>query len=179
MSATLKWIVVTMLGAGTAGYVVYDGLAQTPIKAGVSAAGMPIEPVKIGDQTFQLEVAATNNTVQRGLSKRATIPAGTGMLFVFSQSRILSFWMIDCLLDIDVAYLDRAGTVVGLYTMKVEPPRAQGEEDAAYKLRLKHYPSDEDALYAIELPTGSFAKLGIRVGSRIPLNFAKLQGMVQ
>ena len=112
-------------------------------------------------------------SVEKGLSLRATVPDGTGMIFVFPDSRILSFWMIDCLLDIDVAYLDRAGKVVGVHTMRAEAPQAADETRDAYKARLKHYPSEDDAMYAIELPAGTFERLGVRSGTTIKFDFAK------
>lgn len=179
MGFSIKWLLVASLGLGAGGFLVFEGNQAPLSRATTSANGLPLERVKIGDRTFDLEVAATQAAVARGLSRRATIPDGTGMLFVFPESRILSFWMIDCLIEIDVAYVDRTGKVVGVYTMKPEPPQAAGETRDAYTARLKHYPSEDDALYAVELPAGTFAKLGIKSGSMIKLDFAKLRGYLR
>ena len=179
MAPGLKWLIVATLGLGAGGFLVLDGTQPPLSKATVSPNGLPLERVQIAGRTFELEVAATEGDRQRGLSRRATIPDGTGMLFVFPDSRILSFWMIDCLLDIDVAYLDRAGKVVGVHTMKAEAPQAAGESRDAYKARLKHYPSEDDAMYAIELPAGTFEKLGVRSGSTVKLDFAKVRSLLR
>jgi len=122
-----------------------------------------------------MEVAATQKAVECGLSRRATVPEGTGMVFVFPESRILSFWMVDCLVDIDVAYCDRAGKVVSTYTMKAEPPQAPGESREAYLGRLKRYPAADDAMFAIEVKAGALEKLGVKPGVQVKLDYAKLR----
>jgi uncharacterized membrane protein (UPF0127 family) len=97
------------------------------------------------------------------------------MIFVFGVTQPLSFWMYDCLTDIDIAYLDRTGKVISVATMKAEAPRAKDESEAAYRARLKHYPSADEGLYAVELPAGDFAKLGVKPGDTISLDHAKLK----
>ena len=175
MGAGIKWALVAVLGVGTAGFLVYQDAAPKTSAPRVSPAGLPLERVTIGGKPHELEVAATVESVQRGLSKRATVPEGTGMIFVFPDSRILDFWMIDCLTDIDVAYLDRGGKVVSVYTMKAEAPQAPGESRDAYKARLKRYPSADDAMFAVELQAGAFAKLGVKPGDRIGLDYRQLR----
>jgi uncharacterized membrane protein (UPF0127 family) len=175
MGAGLKWVLVAMLGAGAAGFLVYQDSAPRMPASRVSPAGLPLEKITIAGKPHELEVAATQKAVEKGLSLRATVPDGTGMIFVFPDSRILDFWMIDCLTDIDVAYLDRTGKVVSVYTMKAEAPQAQGESRDAYKARLKRYPSADDAMFAIELQAGAYAKLGVKPGDRIPVDYAKLR----
>jgi uncharacterized membrane protein (UPF0127 family) len=97
------------------------------------------------------------------------------MIFVFPESRILSFWMIDCLIDIDVAYVDRTGKVISTYTMRTEPPQAKSESREAYTSRLKRYPSADDAIFAIEVRAGLLEKLGVRPGSTVNLDDARLR----
>ena len=177
MGAGIKWLLIGALSAGAAGFVVMQGApgASAPGQR-VAASGLPIETVTLGGKPLELEVAATPKAVERGLSKRTEVPDGTGMIFVFPESRILSFWMIDCLTDIDVAYLDRTGKVVSTYTMTVEPPQGAGESRDAYMNRLKRYPSADDAMFAIEVKAGLLEKLGIRAGSTVKVDYAKLRG---
>ena len=177
MGAGIKWLLVAVVGAGAAGMVVMQGTggpASAP-RQRVSPNGLPIEVIELGGKPHELEVAATLKAVEKGLSRRATVPEGTGMIFVFPESRILSFWMIDCLTDIDVAYLDRTGKVVNTFTMKAEPPQAAGESREAYMARLKRYPSTEDALFAIEVRAGALEKLGVKPGTQLKLDYAKLR----
>jgi uncharacterized membrane protein (UPF0127 family) len=176
MGAGIKWLLVVVLGAGAAGFVVLQSSSPKPAGPRVSQAGMPIEVVQLGGRPFELEVAATPRTVERGLSRRTEIPDGTGMIFVFPESRILSFWMIDCLVDIDVAYLDRTGKVVSIYTMKAESAQKPGESREAYQSRLKRYPSADEAMFAIEVKAGLLEKLGVKPGTTVKVDYAKLRG---
>ncbi len=176
MGAGIKWLLVVALGAGAAGFVVMQG-TPAPSQSGPKTArsGLPVETITLGGKPFELEVAATPKAVERGLSGRSEIADGTGMIFVFPESRILSFWMIDCLVDIDVAYLDRTGKVISTYTMRTEPPQARGESREAYISRLKRYPSADDAIFAIEVKAGMLEKLGVRPGSTVKVDYAKLR----
>jgi len=176
MGAGIKWLLVVALGAGAAGFVVMQGTPPAaPGAAKTAKSGLPLETITLGGKPFELEVAASPKSVERGMSGRTEIADGTGMIFVFPESRILSFWMIDCLIDIDVAYLDRTGKVISTYTMRAEPPQAKGESREAYTSRLKRYPSADDAIFAIEVKAGLLEKLGVRPGSTVKLDYAKLR----
>ncbi|MFZ4721734.1 MAG: DUF192 domain-containing protein [Phycisphaerales bacterium] len=175
MGAGIKWLLVGVLGAGAAGFVVMQGTPAAPAAPKTAKSGLPIETITLGGRPFELEVAATPKAVERGMSGRTEIADGTGMIFVFPESRILSFWMIDCLIDIDVAYLDRTGKVVSTYTMKTEAPQKPGESREAYTSRLRRYPSAEDAIFAIEVKAGLLEKLGVRPGSTVKVDYAKLR----
>jgi len=186
MKLSIKLGIVVLMLACVVGFVALNNSSQDPSataanKTAVRKApsGLPLETVTIGGQKFDLEIAADAPSRTRGLGKRASVPAGTGMIFVFKVSDMLSFWMYDCLTDMDVAYVTRSGKVVSIDTMKAEPLRAPTETDDAYKARLKHYPSAAEALYAIELPPGEFTKLGVKPGDTITLDHAKLKSYLR
>lgn len=141
------------------------GLAQTAPGQG----GLPTREVVIGGERFRLEVAADPHTQYRGLGGRSEIPRNGGMLFVHASPRPLAFVMRDCLVPIDVAFLDADGRVLNVHTMPPEPPRRSGESADAYEARLPAYPSAGAAQYAIELAGGRFAELGVGRGDRIAL----------
>ena len=102
-----------------------DVTTKSAIKAPPTKAksGLPIERINIQGQDFDLEVASTEAEIQYGLSKRSEIPEKTGMLFIFPSGNDRNFWMINCLVDMDIAYLSPDGTVISVYTMKKEAPR--------------------------------------------------------
>lgn len=139
-----------------------------------TTSGLPLERVTIGGRTFDFEVAASDAAIQRGLGGRNEIAEDGGMIFVFPFPSNHNFWMRDCLVDIDIAFLDRDGVVVAAYTMKAEPLRAEGEPEAAYFARLARYPSGPKAHFAVETRAGTNAALGIAVGSRIAVEPARL-----
>lgn len=129
--------------------------------------GLPTREVVIGGERFRLEVAADPQAQYRGLGGRSEIPPNGGMLFVHDSSRPLAFVMRDCRVPIDVAFLDTAGRVLNVHTMRVEPLRRPGESIDAYEARLPVYPSAGAARYVIELAGGRFAALGVGAGDRI------------
>lgn len=141
-----------------------------------AASGLPIERIQFGGEPFDLEVASTEQAIAKGLSKRTEIPKNTGMVFVFPSGNERFFWMIDCLVDIDIAYLAADGTVVSVYTMKKESPRQEGESNTTYESRLKRYHSGPGVQFAIETPAGTNEALKIKPGVKIPIDRKRLLG---
>jgi hypothetical protein len=132
------------------------------------------EVIKIGEETFRLEVAADPESRQKGLMGRKKVEVAGGMLFVFPDDRIHSFWMANCLVDIDLAFIDRQGRIVRLHKMKAEPPRREGESEGMYEARLKRYSSVRPARFAIELRAGSIDRLELEAGRRLELDVDRL-----
>ena len=147
-----------------------------PVKA---KSGLPIERVVIQGENFDLEVAANDANIQRGLSKRTEIAPKTGMIFIFPSGNDRSFWMINCLIDMDIAYLAPDGTVVSVYTMKKEDPQARTESDFDYQTRLKRYPSGPGVQFVIETPAGTNDALKIKPGVKIAIDRSKMAGYLK
>ncbi len=101
------------------------------------------------------------------------------MLFIFPKPRVQSFWMKDCLIDIDIIYLDPQGRVTATHRMKAEPPRRENETVQAYERRLPGYTSVYPALFAIELEAGTLEQLNIGVDTKIPLDLARLKRLAR
>lgn len=137
-------------------------------------SGLPVERVDIQGKPFDLEVASNTQEIARGLSNRTEIPPATGMIFVFPAGSDRSFWMINCLVDMDIAYLSADGTVLSVYSMKKEAPRGPAEPEVDYENRLKRYLSGPGAQFAIETPAGTNDALKIKPGVKIPIDRRKL-----
>ena len=142
--------------------------AQIP---NLSDAGLPVVRLTLGEEPFDLELAATDTAITKGLSGRDRVRRHRGMLFVMPYSRELGFWMVDCLIPIDIAYVNEQGIVTAVHTMKIEPPQRADESRGAYEVRLPRYPSGAKARYAIELAAGEFARLGIAKASEIKVDW--------
>ena len=97
-----------------------------------------------------------------------------GMIFVFPKAAIRYFIMRDCVIPIDIMFLDDAGLVTATYTMQPERPRAAGETDKAYEQRLHRYSSRSDSRYVIELRAGTIDRLGIKRTDRVTLSTQKM-----
>lgn len=134
-----------------------------------SAAGLPLAAMTVGGEPIEVEVAETSDARDRGLGGRTAVPRGSGMLFVFPAADFLSFWMLDCLVPIDVAFFAEDGTVTAVHAMRAEPPRGKDETVAAYRARLPRYGSPTRAVGALELGAGEMSRLGVKAGSKLAL----------
>ncbi len=131
--------------------------------------------VELGGEAFSLEVARHPLVQYRGLGGRREIAPNGGMIFVYPLPRPMSFVMRDCLVPIDVAFLDNEGRVISIHSMKVEPPRRPDEAPSDYEARLPRYSSGLPARYAIEVAGGRLRELGVRSGQTIPLDRRQLR----
>lgn len=121
------------------------------------SCGERLETVKIelGGENFTVEVARTDAEKQLGLMYRKNLRKNRGMLFVYEQDRKLSFWMKDTKVPLSIAYITKDGTIKEIYQM--EPYSLRSVESSHY------------VRYALEVPRGTFARLGLEEGDTIEL----------
>ncbi len=129
----------------------------------------PTLALHIKGQVFHLRIANTPELRAQGLSHIRALKPKEGMLFIFDKEGIQDFWMKDCLIDLDILFLDSKGTIVKTYTMEKQAPRQKNESFFHYVLRLKRYSSIKPAQYAIELSKGQIKRLKIQLGHNIAL----------
>jgi uncharacterized membrane protein (UPF0127 family) len=107
--------------------------------------------------TVEAEVARTEAERAQGLRYRESLAKGKGMLFVFADSQIRSFWMKNTFIPLDIAYLDAELRIVDIQAMEPESTTS--------------LPSALPAMFALEVPLGWFEEMGISVGARARLVF--------
>lgn len=107
----------------------------------------------VGGVTVTAEIADTPALRERGLMERDSLPENHGMLFVYPEERELSFWMRNTPLALDIAFIDRAGTIVNIETM-------QPNDD-------ENTVSNRPAMYALEMEAGWFEANGVEPGARV------------
>jgi len=129
-------------------------------------------PAHIAGARFDLELAANPATRQRGMGGRRSVDRSSGMLFAFLREKPLAFLMRDCLIPLDIAFLDASGRVVALHTMPVEPPRRPEETAFTYEERLPLYESGSAAQFVIETAAGRLTEVGLRVGDVVEFDRA-------
>jgi len=137
------------------------------------------ETVTIKDRTFRLEVAATEEAIARGLGGRESVPADGGMLFIFPEPTVRRFWMFECLIDIDIIFLDAGGRITAMHEMKAEPLQGEDESEADYRARLQSYSSGTRAQFAIEMKAGTLDQLDLEMYEKVPLDVDRLKGLAQ
>lgn len=104
-----------------------------------------------GVHRFAVEVAETAETRARGLMGRKSLAPGSGMIFLYPRPAVVTMWMKDTPLSLDMLFIDGNGTVVGLATCTTP-----FSEDMI--------PSPGPVGAVLELPGGRVADLGIRKG---------------
>ena len=113
--------------------------------------------ITINSKTWTLELALTPQQTREGLSGRAYLAGDEGMLFIFPNAKIPSFWMKDCLIDLDIAFIDANLTVVSTATMPVETNYAN----------LITYSPPVAIRYALEVAAGQLAAAGVKTGDTV------------
>lgn len=114
------------------------------------------DAVYFGTTAVNVEVAATETARIQGLSGRASLPAGHGMLFIFESDGDQGIWMKDMNFPIDIIWADSAGRVVTVV------PSASPD---SYPRTIFH-PS-LPARYVLETPAGFAATNNIYEGVRM------------
>lgn len=101
------------------------------------------------------EIAKKPEERNFGFMKRKNIPDGTGMIFVFENDQILSFWMKDTPHPLSIAYIDSKGKIRDIFDMT--------------PFSLSSIVSTGSVRYALEVPQGWYDKNNIKTGDYINL----------
>lgn len=80
--------------------------------------GLPKITLYASGQTIHADIAATEDTRQKGLMFRKQMGKNEGMLFVFPQLGYHAMWMKNCFINIAVAYMDEDGKILSIHEMK-------------------------------------------------------------
>ena len=110
-------------------------------------------PAAPGAPKISVEVARQPKELSRGLMYRTSMPAEQGMLFSWSDERVRSFWMHNTCIPLDMLFLSRDGTVVGIQ-----------EQVPVLNDRSRSIPCP--AAYVLEVNAGWSRQHGVRPGMR-------------
>ena len=132
-----------------------NGQSQKATSAQSAEEQGNIKPsLKIDGISLEVEIVQDAESRQLGLMYREELAENFGMLFVFESTQILSFWMRNTFIPLDIAFIDAAGVIVDIQRME---PLDES----------KHYISAAPALYALEVNAGWFEKNGVKVRSQV------------
>jgi uncharacterized membrane protein (UPF0127 family) len=124
--------------------------------------------VEVEGQRFSVEIADDDATRAQGLMFRDEMADDHGMLFIFPDQRMRSFWMKNTRIPLDIIYIDRDFEVVSI-SADTPPCRSRNR-------RCPSYPSEGPAQYVLEINGGLAAEYGIEPGDRIQVgNIAALE----
>lgn len=106
-----------------------------------------------GPIAFQVSVADTDAKRQNGLMFVKQLASHAGMLFIFNENSVHTFWMRNTLIPLDMIFMDSNWKVVGI----VENAEPESDE-----VRSVHLPSR----YVLEINGGLSKQLGISIGMK-------------
>ncbi|MDO9487814.1 MAG: DUF192 domain-containing protein [Sphingomonadaceae bacterium] len=129
------------------------------IDEAAAATPAPLETVTVRIKTgtkvhsYRAEVARTPEQQSRGLMYRTTMPRDAGMIFLFPEPRMASFWMANTYVPLDIIFISAEGRVVNV-----------GE---GVPLSTATVESTGLASTVLELNRGEAARIGLKPGDRI------------
>jgi uncharacterized membrane protein (UPF0127 family) len=107
-----------------------------------------------GERRVEVEVARTARQIQRGMMYREHLAPHSGMLFLLRRDKIQSFWMKNCLIPLDMIFVNGAMEVVGV---------VENAEPGTTTSRRVSRPSQ----FVIEVNGGWARKNGVAAGARV------------
>ena len=103
---------------------------------------------------IDLEIADTEYERELGLMNRKEMGENQGMLFIFPKQDMLSFWMRNTLISLDMIFVNQQKTIVTIHrNTKI--------------LSDQSYPASQPAIYVVEVDAGFCDKHNIKVGDKI------------
>jgi uncharacterized membrane protein (UPF0127 family) len=140
-------------------HVVFAVLALvSPVAALAAPPALPVETItidtKAGPHNFSVEVAADDESREKGLMYRTVMAPDAGMLFDFHTPQLVSFWMENTVLPLDMLFVRADGTIARIKANATPYSR-------------ENIPSGEPIQLVIELNGGRAAALGITEGARV------------
>lgn len=108
----------------------------------------------LGTTRINVEIAQTEAEQERGLSGRADLPENHGLLFVYTQDARPAFWMKEMNFPIDIIWLDKNLTVVGI------------ERNISPDTYPQTFSSPAPIRYGLEVRAGFVDKYHLKVGDK-------------
>jgi uncharacterized membrane protein (UPF0127 family) len=136
-------------------FAIFLLLALTACHSKQSLSGLTETHMQIGGQPFVLELALTPAQQELGLMHRDHLDADHGMLFIFSDEKLRTFWNHDVSFPLDLVFLDALQKIASI-------KRLETYSEAIVA-------SDVPAKYAIELNAGTATQLHLQPGNQLKI----------
>jgi uncharacterized membrane protein (UPF0127 family) len=107
-----------------------------------------------GDSWFGVEIADSPAERSLGLMYRQSLAADAGMLFDYQSEQLVSFWMDNTEIPLDMVFIGADGVVKAIH------------ENAKPKDRTS-IPSGVPVRFVLEIPGGRSAEIGLKPGDRM------------
>ena len=144
-------IIPTVFNVAALAFVIWAGVVGR-----VGAADTQILEIasKTGVHVFQVEIADTDATRAQGLMFRKSLPARHGMLFEFPQDQVITMWMRNTHISLDMIFIRKDGTIARIARNTV--PMSERTISSGVPVRA-----------VLEVNAGTSRRLGIAPGDRV------------
>lgn len=112
-----------------------------------------LHKLMIGETAVYVDIADNYDSRKRGLKYRREMSEDEGMIFIYPEPGIRSFWMKDTYIPLSLAYIDENGRIFQFVDMEPKD--------------ITTHPSDAPAQYVLEVNQGWFGKHGIKTGDLV------------
>lgn len=137
-------------------YIEGKGVSRSTSASGeVSTTPVRAQLVEIGGQRVLAEIVDTDELRSKGLGGRDDLKAGTGMLFVFPEDGLWSFWMKDMRFSIDIFWLSSDKSIVHM------------EKRVSPSTYPTSFSPKKPARFVLELPAGFAERFDVEVGDTV------------
>ena len=145
------WLLAVSIQAQTLDAVTAQG---RPLVQDFPQSSLIIDTSDYTCEHFEIFVASERNAQARGLMFVREMPDNVGMLFIHPSERMISMWMKNTLIPLDMVFMDRSGVVTHIAENTVP-----GSLDTISSM--------QPALGILEINGGLAARLGIRPGDLV------------
>lgn len=132
----------------------------------VSGCSPPPNALYIGDKETAVFIEAADNFFERskGLMGRKNLDDNKGMLLIYKNNEILSVWMKNMLIPLDIIFIDKNKRIVDIKE-NIQPCQKE----------CPIYSSETPAMYVLEVNAGFVERNGIERGDAVKFEtiFAK------
>lgn len=114
--------------------------------------------ISVNDTIIHVKFATTSQERERGLCCRNSMPADSGMLFVYDSPAIHFYWMKDTTIPLDMYWIDAKKKIIYIKT-NVQP-----------NTYPKRFGPNVQSQYVLETSAGFAKKHAIKVGDTVLFN---------
>lgn len=139
--------------------LVWLALAAAPADAQQGLASFDRDSLTLAqadgtERAFDIELALTPRQQAQGLMYRQSLAPDAGMLFVYRPARVVTMWMKNTVIPLDILFIAEDGEIVKVV-------------ERAVPFSLATISSDKPVRAVLEINGGTVKRLGIRPGDRM------------
>ena len=120
----------------------------------------PALSIRTDDGIVSLDVQVADTPAERrtGLMGRESLSPYDGMVFVWEEPVVITFWMKDTLIPLSIAFWDEGGRIISLLDM-----------DPCAQEPCPTYGPNQPFVGAVEVARGAFERHGVVLGDTVEL----------